>query len=692
MTKELLEKLGIDPALPPETIQAELEEKNLEYLERLDACTDEERLAQLRAEQQEVELALQDCREGKLPAPGKATKKKAEEASRYQSTPVGGDFAEGFRLFQAGDLDGALQILRKYADQGDDVSSILTAEIFKTQGNENDRRRYLFSAAQRGSGEAALMLALSYYDNDETEPAYKWANKAHELRTAGAGQLMMRILTAEKKWEEALKAAAEEMEWLSDYDRYSLCGDVRALLDSGCVSDEKIVKLIGPLEEVLKDSTVSWDLLKGAYQAAAGRERQRKEAREREKERREQDERRRQEEDAARREREAQAAKKEAKKKRAKLIVRAALILILAAVAAGGYYYFTEIRPSQKYETAEGLVKEGEYAQAEAIFRELGGYKDAESKLRASCAAHYAEAEALAASGRIAQAAVSYGTLVDYRDAEQKSHELWLQIYPYSVAVGRRNNTYAAVKADGSVLQTGNWGDSEDEFSDIVALVCGRDSLVGLRTDGTVVVTQEKRNEALAEWSDIIAVAGSAGHIVGLKANGTVVTSGENDDGQCETANWKNVIAVSANDRCTVGLLADGTVVSTDGNRYDWTGIRAVVCGSEFIVGLREDGTVVVSDGADEEMIQAVAAWGSVSRISAGEEHVVGFRGDCSVLAAGRNDDGRCDVAGWNVAGAQASQDVTIALQWDGTWVSAGPYNSLPDWTGIRVPGSPWEE
>lgn len=681
MKNDLLQILGIDPELPLETIREELEEKNLEYLERLDACEDEEQAAQLRTVQKEIEAAIQACRDGTFSKPKKRAAAKPKQPPQASSA-----LQEGVRRFKAGDMAGALEALRGEAEQGEPMACILTAQVYKSQGDNENCRRHLFYAAKRDSGEAALMLAQNYFEAEETDQALKWAERAHELRAAGAGQLLIRLLSSRNQWEKALRIAGEELEWLPDYERYALCGDIRTLLDGKHYSDEKIVELVGPMVELLANDTVSQRVLDEPYQIALDKERQRQAKLEQERKKKELEEKRRQEAEEAEREKREIAAQEAARKKKQKNILTAVFVLFLAALAAGSYFYLAVLRPAKQYETAEELLATKDYVGAETIFAALGDYEDAAQRLQGVQRTHYSVAAAMQMEGRIAAAAVTYGQLGDYKDARQRSQELWLQVYPYSIAVERSGNV-AAVTADGGVV---GWH-SQEGWSDIAAIAVSQDRLLGLKTNGTVVTTGDNKeiNKAVEDWTGIVAIAGSGVHDVGLRSDGTVVATGENEKRQCEVSGWKNIVAVAANDRCTVGLRGDGTVITTTRECGDWTQIKAIACGDRFILGLREDGTVAIA-GADEELTENVSGWESVASISAGKNHAVGFRWDCSVVAAGENDREQCEVSGWNVAGAVAGGNATIGLQWDGTAVAAGNGSISSEWSDLRMPGILW--
>ncbi|WP_458114219.1 RCC1 domain-containing protein [Arthrobacter sp. R1-13] len=49
---------------------------------------------------------------------------------------------------------------------------------------------------------------------------------------------------------------------------------------------------------------------------------------------------------------------------------------------------------------------------------------------------------------------------------------------------------------------------------------------------------EQRRECDVSSWSDVVAVAAGSTHTLGLRADGPVLAAGNNDDGQCGTANW----------------------------------------------------------------------------------------------------------------------------------------------------------
>ena len=74
--------------------------------------------------------------------------------------------------------------------------------------------------------------------------------------------------------------------------------------------------------------------------------------------------------------------------------------------------------------------------------------------------------------------------------------------------------------------------------------------------------------------------------------------------------------------------------------------------------------------------------------LAVGENHILALRADGTVVAAGSNEDGRCDVEGWtNIVALAASKTASFGLRADGTVVTAGTLDpgmeDVQGWTDI---------
>jgi tetratricopeptide (TPR) repeat protein len=95
-----------------------------------------------------------------------------------------------------------------------------------------------------------------------------------------------------------------------------------------------------------------------------------------------------------------------------------------------------------------------------------------------------------------------------------------------------------------------------------------------------------------------------------------------------------------------------------------------ISAGDKHTVGLRSDGTVVAA-GWNKYGQCDVSGWTDVVAVSAGYGHTVGLRSDGTVVAVGYNDGGQCDVSGWrDIVAVSAGTRHTVGLRSDGTVVA----------------------
>ena len=106
-----------------------------------------------------------------------------------------------------------------------------------------------------------------------------------------------------------------------------------------------------------------------------------------------------------------------------------------------------------------------------------------------------------------------------------------------------------------------------------------------------------------------------------------------------------------------------------------WDGIavrNTIAAGGYHTVGLRADGTVVAV-GKNGDGRCNTSAWSDIVAIAAGYSHTVGLRADGSVVAVGKNGDGRCNTSAWSdIVAIAAGYSHTVGLRADGTVVAVG--------------------
>lgn len=231
MSEALLEKHGIDPDLPIEQLLEQLQSKNLELLERMDSCSDNARLAQLQADQREVEDFL-SILSSAVSLDRQVAKKAAQPSPAASADPL----QAALQDYQEGKIGAALPVLREHADQGDTLCCILTANILMNQHQTQEGKEYLYAASAAGSGTASLMLAQTYQHDNVLPSAIKWGKLALEQKEKGSGRFLAPLYLQNNQPDQAAEAYIGELGLVSQYDLYLLTHDIVALLNKDCLS------------------------------------------------------------------------------------------------------------------------------------------------------------------------------------------------------------------------------------------------------------------------------------------------------------------------------------------------------------------------------------------------------------------------------------------------------------------------
>ncbi len=240
----------------------------------------------------------------------------------------------------------------------------------------------------------------------------------------------------------------------------------------------------------------------------------------------------------------------------------------------------------------------------------------------------------------------------------------------------------AGVKTDGTVCYSGCYQGIEpvlDSWTDIAAVSAGSWHTVGLKSDGTVVSAGSKDEDSgnVMGWTDIVAVSAGWDHTVGLKADGTAVSVGP-DLNECGVADWQD-IRLPLGERKELGTENKKTEdkkpesaelsLSIDNALLNETTLRTYRTNT---VGLRSDGTVVAA-GSNEDGECDVSDWRDIIAVSTGNGCIFGLKANGTVIAVGNNLDEQCEVSNWtNIVAVSAGQWHTVGLRADGTVVAVG--------------------
>jgi hypothetical protein len=247
------------------------------------------------------------------------------------------------------------------------------------------------------------------------------------------------------------------------------------------------------------------------------------------------------------------------------------------------------------------------------------------------------------------------------------------------------------IKTDGTVLLSsesritgGDEGFSFDisDWKDIDSVYANYSYCLGLKTDGTVLITGDVQysRDKVKEWQGIVSIAAAYHHIVGLKSDGMVIATGENKYGECNVSEWRNIIAVAAGDSYTVGLQKDGTVIATGKNDYgqcnvsEWKNIIKIAIYGCSTYGLKDDGTVLAV-GRNDDGECDTDGWQNIIDIAISGRHAIGLRIDGTVVSTKfkgeeRGYAGRCDTQQWHdIIAIECGSSVSFGLRRDGSVV-----------------------
>lgn len=236
---------------------------------------------------------------------------------------------------------------------------------------------------------------------------------------------------------------------------------------------------------------------------------------------------------------------------------------------------------------------------------------------------------------------------------------------------------------------------------------------VGIMEDGHVRLSTDDyfygRDEIEHQWSDVVSVSACGEFVMGLKSDGDVLLAKMRRDDQytysVDTSSWHDVVDISAGQNFVAALKSDGTVYSAGQGGYgkeeidSWENIVSIDTGWQHIVGLDQDGNVHVAGHGSEKLrykieensdewrnIIAIATGGSIGKNGRGAPHkgtghIVAVRKDGKVIAVGGNEFGQRDVEQWsekNIVSISAGDYHTVALTDEGEVLSTQREKEAP--------------
>ncbi len=372
---------------------------------------------------------------------------------------------------------------------------------------------------------------------------------------------------------------------------------------------------------------------------------------------------------------------------------------------------------------SEGRIAydQGKYSEAHEKFISLGNFKDsqvwaeksAEEESITEQAQSYNKACKYYVDGDYLNALNILKELEDY-DKSQKLTELcrsaWKMNCAEIVSAGIRYSA-GITKDKGAAFSGQSFEDAADieSWHNIVSVSACGEFVLGLTDDGNVLVAKCKSHYNYSTdtsgWKNIIAVSAGEQLIAVLKDDGTVDTRGVDGYGERrDVGDWKDIIAIDTGWQHIVGLDVNGDIHvagcykrkltdEIESKKSDWTDIVSISTGgstgtdaegnaykgSGHIVALKRDGTVVAA--GDNEYGQCNVTgpeWKNIVAVSAGDYHTVGLTADGRVVTTQSEErfpDSYNEIRKWeDIVSISAGYGFTLAVKSDGTVLAAGLY------------------
>jgi hypothetical protein len=222
-------------------------------------------------------------------------------------------------------------------------------------------------------------------------------------------------------------------------------------------------------------------------------------------------------------------------------------------------------------------------------------------------------------------------------------------------------------------------------LTDITAVSAGRDHVLALRQDGTVLgfgYNGDGRATPPAGLRNVTSIAAGVYDSLALKSDGTVAAWGFGGEGMTAVpAGLGDVVAIAAGGFHNLALLRNGTVTAwgyRGGGRTTppagLSRVIAIAAGRDHSVALKGDGTVAAWGQNDAGQTRVPAGLAGVTAIATGDAHTLALKSDGTVVAWGANDQGQCNVPA-SLAGVTqiaGGNGFSLALKSDGTVVGWG--------------------
>ncbi len=346
-----------------------------------------------------------------------------------------------------------------------------------------------------------------------------------------------------------------------------------------------------------------------------------------------------------------------------KFLIRKILLIsgILTSVIVFSLLTFLVIIPNVAYKKGMSSYENGDYEKA------LNYFKTAKTLKKGQKYFNLTKAEIALKNGNKKEAALYYGSVAE-DEYFQKSKELFWNdhLSQEPIAYLSEKGVYAGITNDGKIKLSDADKIAADTFykfhdwNNLCEVKAHYDSIVGLKQDGTVIVTGNNNYaKGVSKWTNIVSVYIDFKLLIGLRADGTLEVLG-NKDVKNKLSKIKNVINF------------DITSVEYHAN-YDIT--------TEYeMVLVTSDGNVkhLATKDFSKDLAEELAEVNNAITISIYNQNgygtsVVVLYEDGTTKCFGNTSDGKADANNWtNIKEAHIFNGIVCGITNDGNFVAAG--------------------
>lgn len=204
------------------------------------------------------------------------------------------------------------------------------------------------------------------------------------------------------------------------------------------------------------------------------------------------------------------------------------------------------------------------------------------------------------------------------------------------------------------------------DFTNLVKISTYRDSVVGLKSDGTIVAAGTNTNGQLdvKKIEKAVDVSIGAKHTVAALEDGKVTCVGDNSQGACDVDAWENIVDVEAGNGFTIGIDSTGNVkvagtVTNSGSMESTKNVKSASIGTNEVAFLNSTQTVttVSYTGATATNVSSLK---NITQVAAGNGFVAGLGSDGKVQIATNNEELKKVVEGWTEIGVISAYNNTL--------------------------------